>query len=109
MITMGDNPERLQSEASFAALCGVSTIEYSSGRERCRRHNRGGDRQANAAFHRIVHTRLRLDPRTRDHCERRAAEGKTRREIVRCLGRYVAREFFHQVRPESTFREVVVT
>ncbi|MFE4994511.1 transposase [Streptomyces mirabilis] len=67
MITMGDNPERLQSEASFAALSGVSPIEYSSGRERCWRLNRGGDRQANAALHRIVHTGLRLDPRTRDY------------------------------------------
>ncbi|MFD9286014.1 transposase [Streptomyces mirabilis] len=92
----------------FAALCGVSPIEYSSGRERCWRLNRGRDRQASAALHRIVHTRLRL-PRTRDYCERRTAEVKTRREIVRCLKRYVAREFFHLVRPESTFREVVVT
>lgn len=55
-----------------------------------------------------MHTRLRLEPRTRDYCDRRAAEGK-RREIVRCLGRYVAREFLHQVRLKSTFREVVVT
>ncbi|MFJ3863299.1 transposase [Streptomyces nigra] len=61
---MGDNPERLNTEASFAALCGVSPIEYSSGRRRTRRLNHGGDRQANAALHRIVFTRLRHDPRT---------------------------------------------
>ncbi len=64
LITMGDNPERLNTEASFAALCGVSPIEYSSGRRRTRRLNHGGDRQANAALHRIVFTRLRHDPRT---------------------------------------------
>ncbi|MFF4121029.1 transposase [Streptomyces sp. NPDC001714] len=54
LITMGDNPERLDSGASFAALCGVSPVERSSGRRRFRRLNRGGDRQANAALHRIV-------------------------------------------------------
>jgi transposase len=104
VITMGDNPKRLSSEASFAALCGVSPIEHSSGRERCWRLNRGGDRQANAALHRIVSARLRFDPRTRDYFQRRTAEGKTRWEIVRCLKRYVAREVFHLVPPEGTQR-----
>ncbi|MET9354147.1 transposase [Streptomyces sp. NPDC006617] len=65
LITMGDNPERLKTEASFAALCGVSPIEYSSGPRCTRRLNHGGDHQANAALHRIVFTRLRHDPRTR--------------------------------------------
>ncbi|MFG2523545.1 IS110 family transposase [Streptomyces sp. NPDC048527] len=98
LITMGDNPERLRSEASFAALCGVSPVEYSSGR-RCRhRLNRGGDRRANAALYRIVQSRLRFDARTRGYYERRAAEGKARREIIRCLKRYAAREVFHLVR-----------
>ncbi|MEU5115573.1 IS110 family transposase [Streptomyces longwoodensis] len=83
LITMGDNPERLSTEASFAALCGVSPIEFSSGRRRTRRLNHGGDRQANAALHRIVFTRLRHDPRTQAYYERRTQEGKTRREIVR--------------------------
>ncbi|GAA2590397.1 hypothetical protein Stube_09610 [Streptomyces tubercidicus] len=64
LITMGDNPERLHSEASFAALCGVSPVERSSGTRQYRRLNRGGDRQANAALRRIVQTRLRFDPRT---------------------------------------------
>lgn len=64
LITMGDNSERLHSEASFAALCGVSPVERSSGTRQYRRLNRGGDRQANAALRRIVQTRLRFDPRT---------------------------------------------
>ncbi|MFI0976864.1 transposase [Streptomyces sp. NPDC021093] len=94
---MGDNPERLAGEASFAALCGVSPVERSSGRRQFRRLHRGGDRRANAALHRIVFTRLRVDPRTQDYYERRIKEGKTRRDIVRCLKRYVAREIFHLV------------
>jgi transposase len=98
LITVGDNRERLDSEASFAALCGVSPVERSSGRRQFRRLNRGGDRQANAALHRIVFTRLRVDPRTQDDYERRIKEGKTRREIVRCLKRYAAREVFHLVK-----------
>lgn len=81
LITMGDNPERLKTEASFAASCGVSPIEYSSGGRSSRRLNHGGDRQANAAPHRIVFTRLRHDPRTQAYCERRIQEGKTRREM----------------------------
>ncbi|WP_316745053.1 transposase [Streptomyces sp. MK7] len=97
LITVGDSPERLDSEASFAALCGVSPVER-SGRRQFRRLNRGGDRQANVALHRIVFTRLRVDPRTQDYYERRIKEGKTRREIVRCLKRYAAREVFRLVR-----------
>ncbi|MEV5505689.1 IS110 family transposase [Streptomyces orinoci] len=102
LITMGDNPERLSTEASFAALCGVSPIEYSSGGRSSHRLNRGGDRQANAALHRIVFTRLRHDPRTQAYYERRTQEGKTRREIIRCLKRYAAREVFNLVRTVST-------
>lgn len=64
MITAGDNPGRLADEASFAALCGASLVERSSGKQQCRRLNRGGDRQANAALYRIVQSRLRWDPRT---------------------------------------------
>ncbi|MEU2423543.1 hypothetical protein ABZ619_21390 [Streptomyces sp. NPDC007851] len=60
---------------------------------------RRGDRQANAALHRIAQARLRVDPRTQDYYERRSKEGKTRREIVRSLKRYAAREVFHLVRP----------
>ncbi|MFF8789411.1 transposase [Streptomyces sp. NPDC015125] len=93
---------RLGGEASFAALCGVSPVERSSGRHHYRRLNRGGDRQANAALQRIVQARLRFDPRTRDYYERRTKEGKTRREIVRGLKRYVAREFSNLVRPSPS-------
>ncbi|MEU9271192.1 transposase [Streptomyces sp. NPDC048251] len=82
---------------SFAALFGVSPVERSSGRRQFRRLNRGGDRQANAALHRIVFIRLRVDPRTPDYCERRIKEDKTRREIVRRLKRYAARDVFHLV------------
>lgn len=77
LIEVGDNPERLGSEASFAALAGVSPVERSSGRRQFRGFNRGGDHQANAAVHWIVVTRLRVDPRTQDYYERRIKEGKT--------------------------------
>ncbi|MFF3699179.1 IS110 family transposase [Streptomyces sp. NPDC002221] len=97
LITVGDNPQRLDSDASFAALCGVSPVEYASGNRTSRRLNRGGDRQANAALHRIVFTRMRVDPRTKAYVERRTQEGKTRREIIRILKRYVAREVFHLI------------
>lgn len=97
LVTVGDNRERLDSEASFAALRGVSPVERSSGRRHYHRLNRGGDRQANAARHRIVFTRLRVDPRTQDYYERRIKEGKTRREIVLSLKRCAAREVFHLV------------
>ncbi|MCE0446520.1 IS110 family transposase [Streptomyces tricolor] len=76
-------------------------MEYSSGRRRTRRLNCGGDRQANAALHRIVFTRMRHDPRTQAYYERRTQEGATRREIIRCLERYAARQVFNLVRPVS--------
>lgn len=98
----GGNPERLGGEASFAALCGVSPAERSSGNRQYGRLNRGGDRQANAAFRRIVQIRLRFDPRTQDCYEGRIEEGTTRNEVVRCLGRYVAREIFHLVQHTSS-------
>ncbi|WP_406437317.1 transposase [Streptomyces sp. NBC_01613] len=94
MIAAGDNPERLRSEASFAALCSVSPVEQSLGKSRRRRLNRGGDSRANAALHRIVVTRIRQDERTRVYLERRTAEGKGKREVMRCLKRYAAREVY---------------
>lgn len=99
LITAGDNPDRLHSEGSFAALCGASPVEASSGKSQRRRLNRGGDRQANAALYRIVLSRLRLDPATRSYRDRRISEGKTKREIMRCLKRYVAREIYNLLRP----------
>ena len=91
-MTAGDNPGRLRSEAAFAALCGASPIPASSGKTTRHRLNRGGDRQANAALHRVVVVRLRWHPPTQAYLARRLAEGKTKAEIMRCLKRYVARE-----------------
>ena len=94
LVTAGSNPERLHSEAAFAALCGVSPIPASSGKTNRHRLNRGGDRQANAALHRIVVVRLRHDPRTKAYMCRRTSEGMSKTEVIRCLKRYVAREVF---------------
>ena len=94
LVCAGDNPGRLRSEAAFAALCGTSPVEASSGKTRRHRLNRGGDRQANAALHRIVVVRLRWHQPTRDYVARRTGEGKGKKEILRCLKRYVAREVF---------------
>jgi transposase len=94
LIAAGDNWQRLRSEAAFAALCGSSPVEASSGKTRRHRLNRGGDRQANAALHRIVIVRLRWHQPTHHYAARRTAEGKTRKEIIRCLKRYLAREVF---------------
>src|SRR5205814_4847020 len=94
LATVGDNPTRLASDASFAALCGASPVDASSGKQRRHRLNRGGDRQANSALWRIVLVRMATDPRTQAYVARRTAEGKTTREIIRCLKRYVAREVY---------------
>ena len=99
LIAAGDNPERLHSEASFAALCGVSPVEASSGKTQRRRLNRGGDRQANSALYSIVLSRLRWDTRSRNYIQRRIAEGKTNREAIRCLKCYVAREIYQLLKP----------
>lgn len=101
LIAAGDNPERLTDEASFAALCGASPVEQSSGKTQRRRLNRGGNRQANAALYRIVQSRLRWDERTQAYLQRRTAEGMSRREIIRCLKRYVARELYRHIRPPA--------
>jgi transposase len=94
----GDNPQRLRSEASFAALCGASPLPASSGKTQRHRLNRGGDRQGNTALWRIAFTRMNCDPRTRAYVARRTSEGLSKREILRCLKRYIAREVF-QVLP----------
>jgi transposase len=94
LITAGNNPERLRSEAAFAMLCAAAPLPASSGRTDRHRLNRGGDRQANAALYRIVITRLRHDPRTRAYAERRATQSLSKKEIIRCLKRYVAREVY---------------
>ena len=94
LVAAGDNPERLRDEAAFAHYCGVSPIDASSGTVVRKRLNRGGNRSANEALWRIVMVRLVSDPRTRHYMERRTKEGKSKRETIRCLKRYVAREVY---------------
>ena len=94
LVAAGDNPERLRSEAAFSMLCGASPIPASSGKTVRHRLNRGGNRQANTALYRIVVVRLRWHQPTRDYMVRRTKEGLSKREIIRCLKRYVAREVF---------------
>ena len=93
LAVAGDNPERLRSEASFASLCGAAPIPASSGKTVRHRLNRGGDRDANRALHLICVVRMR-ERRTKEYVARRTAEGKTKREIMRCLKRYIAREVY---------------
>jgi transposase len=94
LVAARDNPGRLRTEASFAALCGTSPVEASSGKITRHRLNQGGNREANNALWRIVMVRLTCDQRTRNYLTRRRAEGKTDREIIRCLKRYIAREIY---------------
>jgi transposase len=101
LLTAGDNPERLGSEASFAALCGLSPSPASSRKTSRHRLYRGGHRQANAALHRVAVPRMRSHLPTIDYVRRRAAEGKSTREIRRCLKRYIAREIVRHLRPRG--------
>ena len=94
LVAAGDNPHRLHSEAAFAHLCGVAPLPASSGKTNRHRLNPGGNRQANHALWRIVFTRMSHDERTRKYVARRRAEGRTIREIMRVLKRYVAREIY---------------
>ena len=94
LIAAGDNPHRIRSEAAWAHLCGVAPISVSSGKTQRHRLNRGGNRQANSAIHRILLTRMAHDDRTRAYIARRTAEGKTTGEIARMLKRYIAREIY---------------
>ncbi|MCK9904747.1 transposase [Frankia sp. Cpl3] len=97
LIVAGDNPRRLTSDRSFTALCGVSPIEASSGKTADTASTAAATARPTPALHRIVITRLRCDPRTRAYQQRRLAEGKTPREIVRCLKRYIAREIYNAI------------
>lgn len=94
LLAAGDNPERLWSEASFAALCGVSPVPASSSKVTRHRLNRGGDRAANSALHITAIGRLRTDPHTKAYVTRRIAEGHSKLEAIRCVKRYIAREVF---------------
>lgn len=109
----GLNPGRLRSEASFAAICGACPIPASSGKTVRHRLNRGGDRQANSALHEIARQRVMRDPETAEYAERARGRGKSDREVMRCLKRYVAREAYralmrpHEIRKPEDASELV--
>lgn len=100
LVTIGDNPDRLRSEASFAHLCGVAPIPASSGKTTRHRLHRGGDRSGNRALHLAVIVRLRYCERTRAYVTRRTNEAKSMPEIIRCLKRYLAREIYTAIRTD---------
>lgn len=99
LVAAGDQPARLRSEAAWAHLCAVAPIPASSGKVTRHRLNPGGDRNANHALWRIVITRMSSHPPTRAYVERRGKEGLSKKEIIRCLKRYVAREVYPHLRP----------
>jgi len=94
LLVAGDNPTRLRNDSALAALCGASPIEASSGKTTRHRLNRGGDRQANSALWLIANNRMIHHPQTRAYVTRRTAEGKTTKEIRRCLMRHIARGIY---------------
>jgi transposase len=94
LTTAGDNPDRLRNEGAFAHLCGVAPIPASSGKTNRHRLNRGGDRDANRALYLLAVGRMGWDPATRAYVERRTTEGLSKKEILRCLKRYIARELY---------------
>ena len=108
LITVGDKPERLRSDAAFASLCGVSPLPASSGKTNRHRLNRGGNRQANATLHRIVVVRLRWHEQTKAYASRRLKEGRSKAEIMRCLKRFIAREVFHTLLGRPPVRTAAV-
>lgn len=105
LILVGDNPERIKSEAALAKMCGVCPIPASSGKTNRMRLNRGGNRQANAAVYRVAIVRMRDDEQTKAYAARRTAEGKSRREIVRCVKRYIVREVYRHLCVPATARQ----
>lgn len=94
LVAVGENPRRLKSEAAFAHMCGVAPIPASSGKVIRYRLNRRGNRDANRALHVVAAERMSRDERTRTYVEKRTAEGKSKRETMRCLKRYIARELY---------------
>jgi transposase len=97
LITVGDNPDRLGNEAQFASLVGVAPVPASSGKTTRHRLSRGGDRSANNALHQVVLVRMGSCQRTKEYVAKRTSEGKSKREIMRCLKRYAAREIYRQI------------
>ena len=108
LIIFGDNPDRIRSEAAFAKLCGACPIPASSGMTTGRhRLYRGGHRQSNAALYCAVIVRMRFHQPTVDYVARRTADGRTRREIIRCLKRFLAREIYQRVMTDFRARQHV--
>ena len=106
LIIFGDNPERIRSAAAFAKLCGACPVPASSGMTTGRhRLYRGGHRQANAALHRAVVVRMRYHQPTIDSVIRRRADGRTKRDIIRCLKRFLAREIYQRVMRDFRTRQ----
>jgi transposase len=103
LVAVGDNPQRLKSEVSFARLCGVAPVPASSGKAIRHSLNRGGNREANRALHVLALGRMSWDERTREYVAKRTAEGKSKREILRCLKRYLAREVYRVFVAAGTF------
>lgn len=108
LITAGDNPHRLHSEAAFAMLCGVAPLPASSGKTNRHRLNRGGDRQANNALWRIALCRMKTHVPTRDYVARRTTEGLSKPEIIRCLKRYIARDLYRILVPEPVTNDLAL-
>lgn len=102
LTTLGDNPDRVTTEAAFAALCGVAPVPACSGKTHRHRLSRGGDRQANRALHIITLTRLATCPRTRAYAARRTTDGLSKKDIIRCLKRYIAREIHKTLTTNTT-------
>lgn len=107
LIVFGDNPERIRSEAAFSKLCGASPIPASSGMTNRHRLSRGGHRQANAALYRVVIVRMRFHQPTIDYVARRSAEGLSKRDIIRCLTRFLAREIYRRVMTDQPRAEAL--
>jgi transposase len=97
LILIGDDPTRIKSEAALAKMCGVCPIPASNGKTNRFRLNRGGNRQANAALYRVAIVRMRAHEPTLAYVAKRTKEGKSKKEIIRCLKRYIVREIFTQL------------
>lgn len=107
LITFGDNHNRVHSEAAFAKMCGVCPIPASSGKTQRHRLNRGGNRYCNAALFRVVIVRMRWHEPTKAYVARRTAQGLSKREIIRCLKRYLAREIYQILRKTLPSTEMI--
>ena len=105
LIVVGDNPERIRSEAAFAKLCGACPIPASSGATHRHRLFRGGHRHANAALHRVALVRRRWHEPTKKYAERRTGEGLSKRDVLRCFKRFVAREVYHALLADYRARQ----